>query len=96
MAGRREIAQKIGQSKVMRVQDAYNVVPVFIDAIKELLKEEGEVRLNDFCTLKLEVREAHEARNPATGEKIAVPERAYPKCSFHTHYKEIVKTYDVN
>lgn len=95
MAGRKEIAQKIGQSKVMRVQDAYNVVPVFVDAIKELLKEDGVVRLTDFCTFSIEVRESHEARNPATGEKFVVPDRAYPKCSFHTHYKATVKEYEV-
>lgn len=95
MAGRREIAQKIGQSKVMRVQDAYNIVPVFVDAIKELLKEDGEVRLTDFCTFKIEVRESYESRNPSTGEKIIVPDRAHPKCSFHTHYKETVKQYEI-
>lgn len=95
MAGRRELAQKIGQSKVMKIQDAYNVIPVFVDAIKELLKEEGEVRLTDFCTFKIEVRDSHEARNPATGETFIVPDRCHPKCSFHTHYKETVKQYEV-
>lgn len=71
----KEVATKAGVSMAIAkdVVDAYNAT------ILEVIAREDSIRL-DFGTISGYTREARTARNPATGEKIEVPEKkGYPK-----------------
>ena len=42
-----------------------------------------EVRIAELGTFKVATRKAHTGRNPATGEKVQVPEKRVPKLVFN-------------
>ncbi len=84
-----------GPNKVMKMQEAEKLVPYVLDAIKEVLLEEGVVTIRGLASLKLEVKPEHDARDPRTGEKIHVPARLHPKCSFSKQLKDELKEYEV-
>ena len=42
-----------------------------------------EVRIAELGTFKIATRKAHTGRNPATGEKVQVPEKKVPQLKFN-------------
>lgn len=66
-----KMAERTGMSKAEAARQYDNVVGCLYDFVTE-----GEdVSLFGLCHFKSELVEAHEARNPATGETITIPAR---------------------
>ena len=64
-----QVAERTGMSKAA-AGEAVNAV---MESIRTSLQEDGEVRLPGFGTFRAVDRPASTARNPRTGEPIAVP-----------------------
>ena len=72
---KKDIARKIADETGLRQQVAQQVVQMLFDGIIETLATEGRVELRNFGVFAVQKRRARAARNPRTGEKVAVPER---------------------
>ena len=70
-----DIAKKIADETGLRQQLALQVVQMLFDGIVEMLAAEGRDELRNFGVFEVKKRMARSARNPRTGERVAVPER---------------------
>ncbi len=59
-------------------QDVDLSLKAILDAIAKHLAGNGKVEIRGFGSFRLNVRPARNARNPKTGEKVAVPEKVVP------------------
>jgi DNA-binding protein HU-beta/integration host factor subunit beta len=64
-----QVAQKTGMSQV----DTRIAIESFIDAISDSLQQGNNIEIRGFGRFKVKPRAAHTARNPRTGETVAVP-----------------------
>jgi nucleoid DNA-binding protein len=71
-----DIAEKIARECGVSKQDALRAVQLVFDAITKTLTTEGRIELRNFGVFETKRRRARQARNPRTGEKVSVPERA--------------------
>lgn len=82
----REVANRSGYTQ-KAVKD---VLQIFEDVVFENIRNEGGIRVFDGLTLDAVFKEAHEGRNPATGEIIMVPAKYLPHAKFGKNIKEAV------
>jgi nucleoid DNA-binding protein len=68
----RAIAEETGLPQVQTQQ----IVQRVFDRIIEALLKEGRIELRNFGVFEVQRRRPRQARNPRTGEKVLVPERA--------------------
>jgi nucleoid DNA-binding protein len=73
---KKDIAWKIAEECGVRQQLALRAVQRVFDAIVETLATEGRIELRNFGVFETKRRRPREARNPRTGAKVSVPERA--------------------
>ena len=73
---------------------ATEVVGSVIDIIKDGILTEGVVDITGFVKLEKVYKEATTARNPQTGESIAVPSKYIPKAKFSSTFKREVNELD--
>jgi nucleoid DNA-binding protein len=71
---KKDIAKKIADATGLKQQLALQVVQMLFDGIIETLATEGRVELRNFGVFEVKKRRARAARNPRTGERVAVPE----------------------
>jgi len=67
------LAEKHPQFTTSDVQLA---VKTIIDSINNQLGKGSRVEIRGLCTFSVRIRPARQGRNPRTGEKVHVPERA--------------------
>ncbi|NQT39056.1 MAG: integration host factor subunit beta [Planctomycetes bacterium] len=67
----RTISEEIGLTQLKTKE----IVQKTFDAIVETLVEEGRIELRNFGVFEVKRRAPRKARNPRTGEKVAVPEK---------------------
>ncbi len=67
----RHIADELGRPLLETMQ----IVQKTLDAIINVLIEEGRVELRNFGVFEVKKRKSRQARNPRTGEKVVVGER---------------------
>jgi nucleoid DNA-binding protein len=72
---KKDIARKIADELGLSQQLALRVVQMVFDGIIETLATAGRVELRNFGVFAVKKRRARAARNPRTGERVAVPER---------------------
>ncbi|MFO7653936.1 MAG: HU family DNA-binding protein [Candidatus Krumholzibacteriia bacterium] len=68
------IAQETGISK----KDTGVIVNLILENIGRALLTEDKVELRGFGSFKVKNRRSRQARNPRTGESVAVPEKKVP------------------
>ena len=73
---RKEIARKIAEHSGISQLVALEAMQMVFDGILETLVGEGRMELRNFGIFEVKRRRARQARNPRTGEKLAVPERS--------------------
>jgi len=71
-----QVADAVGPRVVK--MDCGLVVEALLEAVKESLARGDRIELRGFGTFKVRHRKARTARNPRTGEPVAVPPRAVP------------------
>ncbi len=67
----REVHKKLDITK----REAAEIVEIFFDTIKEVLKKEKKVKISGFGNFIVRHKKARVGRNPQTGEEITIPER---------------------
>ena len=67
----RRIADELGCQQIETMQ----IVQKTLDAIIDVLAEEGRIELRNFGVFEVKKRKPRKARNPRTGEKVMVGER---------------------
>ena len=77
------------ENEISKAQAGRVVDSVFDAIVKAVAKGEG-FQLVGFGTFKAVERAAHEGRNPATGEMIAIPASVTPKFSAGAAFKAAV------
>jgi nucleoid DNA-binding protein len=70
-----DIAKKIADETGIRQPRVQQVVQTVFDGIIETLATEGRVELRNLGVFAVRKRKARAAREPRTGERVAVPER---------------------
>lgn len=75
MTTKREIVKSIAERAALTQAQTSEVIELLLEAIRETVIEEKRVELRNFGVFELKVRRARKARNPLTGETLAVPER---------------------
>ncbi len=71
-----QVFQAIGPGVTKK--DCSAVVDAFLNAVKQAVAEGRHIEIRGFGTFKVRRRRPRMARNPRTGESVAVPSRAVP------------------
>lgn len=74
-----ELVAKIAEKSGLTKADSDKALKGFTDSITEALKAGEKVQLVGFGTFETGVRSARDGINPATKEKIHIPESKTPK-----------------
>jgi nucleoid DNA-binding protein len=72
---KKEIVRTIAHQTGLPPQDIKRIVQETFDSIIETLVEEGRLELRNFGVFQVKTRGARKARNPKSGQEVAVPER---------------------
>ncbi len=83
-----QVADAVGPRVTKR--DCGLVVDAFLDAVKDALARGHNIEIRGFGTFKLRHRKARTARNPRTGEAVAVPPRVAPVFKPSIHFSNRV------
>ena len=59
-------------------KDCASVIDAFLNAVKQAITNGDHIEIRGFGTFKVRNRRPRIARNPRTGESVAVPARAVP------------------
>ncbi|HMQ68722.1 MAG TPA: HU family DNA-binding protein [Ignavibacteria bacterium] len=88
---RAQIAAKISEETGLSKKETEIVVEGFISCVIESLKRNESVEIRGFGTYKNNVKHPRIARNPKTGEKIALGKRFIPMFKVSKEFKKVVQ-----
>jgi Bacterial nucleoid DNA-binding protein len=71
-----EMAKAISDDHGVPCTEVKAIVQQVLDGIIETLVSEGRIELRNFGVFEVKKRKARQGRNPRTGEKVFVPEKA--------------------
>ena len=72
---KKDMAKAIGERAGIPQVQAREIVQGVFEGITETLVREGRIELRNFGVFEVKKRKPRLARNPRTGEKVAVPEK---------------------
>lgn len=70
-----DVAIKVAAKTGLSRKHAMEAVELFLNSIKDALKEGEKVSLVGFGTFNVKVKNARAGRNPRTGERISIPQK---------------------
>ena len=73
---KKDMAKEIAEATGITQAQAQDIVQRVFNGIIETLVEKGRIELRNFGVFEVRKRKPRQARNPRTGEKVMVPERA--------------------
>ena len=73
-----ELTKAVAKKANCTEKQAGECVSALFDTILEAAKNKEDVTIPGFGSFKVKIRAAKTARNPKTGEPVAVPERTVP------------------
>ena len=76
---KRDLVQRISENTGVQQQKAKEVIQQFLDAIIQELAAGNRLEFRDFGVFEPKSKAARMARNPRTGDRIAVPEKVTVK-----------------
>ncbi len=88
------IAQTAGPT--ISKKDCARVVDIFLDAIKDALKEQKNIEVRGFGTFKIRRRKPRMARNPRTGDPVEVAARPVPVFKPSKELRALISGIDVS
>lgn len=89
-AAETQIGQRYAKKAQLTVDEAENQIALMIDSIKEVLLEGDSVQMRTFGTFYVQDRKPRTARNPRTGESVAVPAKRYPRFRSSQSFKDFM------
>jgi nucleoid DNA-binding protein len=73
---KKDMAKAIAEEMSLPQAQVQQIVQRVFNGIVDTLVEEGRIELRNFGVFVVKKRKAHPARNPRTGGKVVVPEKA--------------------
>jgi nucleoid DNA-binding protein len=73
---KKDMARAIAGASGLQQAQALEIVQRVFDGIIEALVRDGRIELRNFGVFEVRRRRPRQARNPRTGERVSVPERA--------------------
>jgi integration host factor subunit alpha len=70
-----DIADKVHEKLSCSKADAFNLVELTLELIKEAIAKEGHVMISGFGNFTIRQKSARKGRNPQTGEQITITPR---------------------
>ncbi len=86
-----ELVAQIAQESGITKQKAKAALKSLIEAIGQVLKKDGEIRVNSLGTFRVRKRKARTGVNPRTGAKIKIPATKAPAFRAAKALKDAVK-----
>lgn len=86
-----ELVARIAEKTELTKKDAEKAIAAFVDAVKETVAKGESVQMIGFGTFEARKRNAREARNPRTGEKIKIKATKVPAFKAGKAFKDAVK-----
>lgn len=83
------IQESLAEDYTFTKKEIAAVVEAVSENILKIVHEEESVKLGDLGTFSSKFVAAHEARNPATGGTVTVPDKTVPVFKFSTTAKRI-------
>ena len=88
-----DLIAKVSEETNINANTTKQVLEGILEAIQDAVENGENVQLVGFGSWNRVHREAREARNPATGATITVPEHDVPTFSFGKKFKDRVKNH---
>ena len=86
-----QLIDAVAKESNLKKKDAEAAVNALFGAIENALCEGEKVQIVGFGTFEVKTREAHQGRNPATGESIMIPASKHPSFSAGKALKDALK-----
>lgn len=86
-----EFIARVAEHQNLSKVEARQIVDHVIDEIVNVIKERDSVYFTELGTFGVKFKEAHESRNPATGETINVEAKYVPDFKFGSQIKNALK-----
>ena len=84
------VSSKVAQSTGMSRKDTMDAIEIFLECVKESLKQGEKVSLVGFGTFYLKQKNARNGRNPRTGDKIFIPAKSVATFKPGKAFREMV------
>ena len=68
-----EIVNRVAEMTGMSRKDTIEALEIFLEAVKDSLKQGDKISLVGFGTFFVKEKKARHGRNPRTGERIQIP-----------------------
>lgn len=85
-----DIVDKVAAGTGLTKLETEAIIEGFLKTVIDALKEGERIEIRGFGSYKVRKKNARQARNPKTGEKVFVPEHYVPTFKFSKDFKEIV------
>lgn len=85
-----DIVDKVAGGTGLTKLETEAIIEGFFTTVIEALKEGRGIEIRGFGSYKVKKKNARNARNPKTGEKVFVGEHFVPTFKFSREFKEIV------
>ncbi len=85
-----EVATMLRDRTGISQKQAMEAVELFLESIKESLKDGDKVSLVGFGTFYLKTKDARNGRNPRTGEQIKIPAKSVVAFKPGKEFRELV------
>ena len=86
-----EFIARVAEHQDIFKVEARQIVDKVIDEIVNVIKEHDSVYFTELGTFGVKFKEAHESRNPATGETVNVDAKYVPDFKFGSQIKNALK-----
>ena len=86
-----EFIARVAEHRDISKVEARQIVDKVIDEIVDVIKEHDSVYFTELGTFGVKFKEAHESRNPATGETVTVDAKYVPDFKFGSQIKNALK-----
>ena len=86
-----EFIARVAEHQDISKVEARQIVDKVINEIVDVIKEHDSVYFTELGTFGVKFKEAHESRNPATGETVNVDAKYVPDFKFGSQIKNALK-----
>lgn len=85
-----DIVDKVANGTGLTKLETEAIIEGFLTTVIEALREGKGIEIRGFGSYKVKKKNARNARNPKSGQKVFVPEHFVPTFKFSKDFKEIV------
>lgn len=88
---KRELIKSVAENGHVSIKEAHAALDMVVEAIMAEVSAGNDITLAGFGSFKVIDVDAHNARNPKTGETVSVPAYKKPTFKFSKSFKDSMK-----